>query len=493
MKKSVFNQHELTVAEALVGLIDTNPFTAKRKILEQQALGDLYVDNNAAWGNNSNNPNQNPVRALTYKILFELQSRLKQVKKISTTDAHIYQELCMSQLFYSVADIFYAQLNTGWNGTGEVDCYTVFVETYQQLYHVNFRDQLNPPEITHVFAVCYQNSRAFNAIYENIFGSSAEIVRLRSEIWQSIFTHKMCRYRESRYLVMNDVTTLITGPSGTGKELVAKAIAYARYIPFNSKTKQFVEAYKETFFPVHLSALSANLIESELFGHSKGAFTGALQNRVGRLESCSEYGTVFLDEIGEICENVQVKMLRVLQERSFQKLGENLDRKFKGKIIAATNRDLQEHIKLGQFRQDFYYRLCSDIIKTPSLCEQIENQNQLHQLIHFLCKKIVASNEVDQLADETLAVITETLGLQYSWPGNVRELEQCIRNVFIRGSYKPFENSSDLLAIVKSATITANELLNLYCKQVYKRTGSYVKTAEITGLDRRTVKKRVDS
>src|SRR5205807_1091162 len=111
--------------------------------------------------------------------------------------------------------------------------------------------------------------------------------------------------------------------------------------------------------------------ESELFGHARGAFTGALQDRGGRLEECSALGSVFLDEIGDVDPAIQVKLLRVLQSRSFERLGETKPRRFEGKILAATNRDLAAEIRAGRFREDFYYRLCSDIVVTPTLADQL--------------------------------------------------------------------------------------------------------------------------
>src|SRR5205085_3415278 len=118
----------------------------------------------------------------------------------------------------------------------------------------------------------------------------------------------------------------------------------------------------ESFHALSLSALSPTLIESELFGHRRGSFTGAIDDRAGWLEVCRPLGTVFLDEIGEIDPAVQVKLLRVLQTRTFVRLGDTRNRKFTGKIIAATNRDLAQQMQLGQIREDFYYRLCSDMI-----------------------------------------------------------------------------------------------------------------------------------
>src|SRR2546429_7883924 len=174
--------------------------------------------------------------------------------------------------------------------------------------------------------------------------------RLRAAVWQSIFTHDIRRYQRTLYERMGDFTTLITGPSGTGKELVARAVGLSRYVPFDPKTSTFAEDFAGSFYAINLSALPPTLIESELFGHRRGAFTGALQDRRGWLEVCPPRGTVFLDEIGDLDASIQVKLLRGIQTRTFQPLGDTQDRHLHGKLIAETNRLLSTAILGGSFR-----------------------------------------------------------------------------------------------------------------------------------------------
>src|SRR5262249_14365870 len=244
--------------------------------------------------------------------------------------------------------------------------------------------------------------------------------------------------------------------------------------------------------------LSPTLIESELFGHRRGAFTGALEDRAGWLEVCERFGTVFLDEVGDVDPAIQVKLLRVLQTRTFQRLGDTKSRTFHGKIIAATNRDLAHEIQAGRFREDFYYRLCSDIIATPPLAEQLrESPSELRYLVLFLAARIVGQEEAQALADEVTAWIAAHLGPAYPWPGNVRELEQCVRNVLIRGEYRPPARPApsargELTAQLMAGGLTAEELLCRYCTLVYAETGSFQETARRLGLDRRTVRNKVD-
>ena len=337
-------------------------------------------------------------------------------------------------------------------------------------------------------------------MFHDIVGESMPAARLRASIWQSVFTHNMRRYRRSLYAAMGDITTLIVGPSGTGKELTARAIGYSRYIPFQPRSQTFCENFATSFQPLNLSALSPTLIESELFGHVRGAFTGAVSDRVGWLESCPTLGTIFLDEIGDLDAQLQVKLLRVLQARSFQRLGCTQNRRFHGKILAATNRDLLSEMASGNFRQDFYYRLCADVVETPTLREQLlDCPDDLYSLCRHIATNI-APPEADSIASDAAQWIQEEMPAEYSWPGNFRELEQCVRNVMIRRRYAPtlITQRRELLpeeairVATDNASLTAEELMQRYCTLAYLELGSFEGAAKRLGIDRRTVKAKID-
>jgi transcriptional regulator with PAS, ATPase and Fis domain len=221
--------------------------------------------------------------------------------------------------------------------------------------------------------------------------------------------------------------------------LVARSIAMSRYVPFDETKLVFAEDLTRLFFPINIAALPGTLVESELFGHKRGAFTGAVQDKRGWLEACPPLGAVFLDEIGDLDPAIQVKLLRVIETRSFQAIGEGSAqlKRFEGKLIAATNRRLEKAIRQGAFREDLYYRLCSDQIVTPSLRQQIdESPGVLPDLVVFLARR-VAGPESEALAAETMAWMETHLDARYEWPGNYRELEQCVRNILIRKNYQP--------------------------------------------------------
>jgi transcriptional regulator with AAA-type ATPase domain len=310
-----------------------------------------------------------------------------------------------------------------------------FLREHENLFQFNNRKIRTNYKPEHLFACFFVFRRAFYHIFFNITGTSKPITKLRCRVWESIVTHDLLGWMQGLHERMKDIPTLITGPSGTGKERVAEAIGRSLYIPFDKK-KGFEIDFLSAFQPVNLSALSPTLIESELFGHVEGAFNNA-RDRIGRLESCPGTGAVFLDEIGELPAEIQVKLLRVLQTRRFQRVGENKDREFGGKVIAATNRDLAAELQAGRFREDFYYRLCADHITTPSLSEQLEDSPQdLLVMVEFVCRSIVGKDKAESLAQQVVGMIQRELK-DYTWPGNFRELEQCVRSYTIRKEYHP--------------------------------------------------------
>jgi len=211
-------------------------------------------------------------------------------------------------------------------------------------------------------------------------------------------------------------TVLLTGESGTGKEVFAQAI------------HRLSNRADKPFIPVHCAALNENLLESELFGHEKGAFTGATERVTGRFES-ADHGTLFLDEIGEISLATQVKLLRVLETRSFERVGGKQPITVDVRLVAATNRDLQAMVEAGTFREDLYYRLNVVAIRIPPLRDRREDIPPL--LEHFLRLAVQENGrQITGFAPEAVNLLEA-----YDWPGNVRELRNCVERmtVFARG------------------------------------------------------------
>ncbi len=207
-------------------------------------------------------------------------------------------------------------------------------------------------------------------------------------------------------------SVLVTGESGTGKELIAEAIHAAS------------PRAKAPFVRLHCAALSESLLESELFGHERGAFTGAFSRREGRFKQ-ADGGTLFLDEIGEVPAAVQVKLLRFLQERTFERVGGNETLRVDVRIIAATNRDLGTEIKKGAFREDLFYRLNVVAIELPALRDR---RGDVPALTSFFLRRYAAENgkTIETFADDALEALVE-----YRWPGNVRELENVVERAVV--------------------------------------------------------------
>jgi DNA-binding NtrC family response regulator len=354
-------------------------------------------------------------------------------------------------------------------------------------------------EAAHYIALLFQLQRAFRFIDEAVSGTSAAIVELRKRLWNNIFTFNPEWYLSYLCNRMEDFSLLLLGETGTGKSLVAKAIGCSGYIPFDASARRFAESFTASFKAINLSQYSTGVLESELFGHKKGAFTGAIDNHPGLFAKCSRHGSVFIDEIGDIDIPIQVKLLNVIQDRSYSPVGSHERQRFEGRVISATNRPIEKLLETGQFRSDFYYRLCSDVITLPSLRERIsQNPNELRELIAGLLHRVIESPE-EGLADRIATRIKEFVPKTYHWPGNVRELEQCIRRICITGTYQSQTLSSSKQANVsvfqadaQGKHLTAQQLLQGYCQFLYQQHQSYETVARIVNLDRRTVKKYID-
>ena len=292
------------------------------------------------------------------------------------------------------------------------------------------------------------------------------------------------------HVAQTNSTVLIFGETGTGKELVARAVHDAS------------PRCKQPFVAVNCAALPESLLESELFGHEKGAFTSAIGQRKGRFEMASG-GTIFLDEVGEIPLAMQAKLLRVLQERRFERVGGSQTIEVDVRVVAATNRDLLRLAKDGKFREDLYYRLNVVKIDLPPLCERTEDIALLAG--HFVAKFSRSGAPPKSIAPEAMEAL-----IQYRWPGNIRELENAIeracvttRDEVIRPENLPAEilrpgRPRHQLPVDLSRPL-AEQLTDLtsafeerYLRRALKRTRGHIgRTAVLTGLSRRTITEKL--
>ncbi len=501
--KKLLNGGEQSFGEAIRRLNATNPFLPARIEAEREALGRDYDDAGAPWNtlppSATLHPNHAKLKQACEDWILVVREKWPVKGSVSAEGIELYVEVFGFWLYQNYSTRFDGVIAAAQAGDRQAlrpEFFRSFcddVAHYLDLPGLQGRDGL---DARHLFASAFQIRRAFYHVFHLLVGGSQPMARLRAAIWQSIFTHDLGRYRRVLFARMADFATLITGASGTGKELVARAISFSRYVPYDPRGGGFSESFAEVFFPLNLSALSPTLIESELFGHRRGAFTGAVADRVGWMEQCPATGSVFLDEIGDVDASVQVKLLRVLQSRTFERLGDTETRQFEGKIIAATNQDLTAMMQQGKFREDFYYRLCSDLIRTPTLREQLDDApDDLGVMIASIATRLVGSAEGGAFAQETRRWIEKNLGHDYRWPGNFRELEQCVRNVMIRGEYRPAKleggGGDDWISQVGAGTLSEKELLERYTRMVFAQSLTLEETARRMGVDRRTVRARL--
>jgi sigma-54 specific flagellar transcriptional regulator A len=350
------------------------------------------------------------------------------------------------------------------------------------------------PQAIRMLELFYQMKRAHSAVASRLIGNGPSMRRLREDLWNSLFTRDIRRYERFLWNRLEDFSTLLSGETGTGKGEAAQALGLSGFIPFDAKRERFSERFTALFLPIHLAEYPETLIESELFGHRKGAFTGAIEHHDGVLTRTKPHGTLFLDEIGEVSLPIQVKLLRVLQERTFVPVGGREPQRFAGRIVAATHRSLSSMRSEGRLRDDFFYRLGTQCVELPSLRTRLmEAPEELALLVDQLCARILGEASPG-LAAEVRTCIGRDLGSDYPFPGNVRELEQCVRRVLLTGGCKATTageptKESPLETPLRDLAISAEELLKRYCGALYERHRNYVHVAQITGLDRRTVKK----
>ncbi len=302
---------------------------------------------------------------------------------------------------------------------------------------------------------------------DGMIGKSSELNRVRALIDKA---------------APSKANVLITGESGVGKELVAKSI----HDKSARKDKPFII--------VHCAALSESLLESELFGYEKGAFTGADSQHKGRFE-IADGGTIFLDEIGEINQSTQVKLLRVIQEKSFERVGGNQSINVDVRIVAATNRNLEEEVKAGKFREDLFYRLNVVRIPMPSLRER---KDDIPLLLHAFLREFNIENEKNIAGFDNRA---KSAIMKYSWPGNIRELRNCVESavVMCTGEEIKIEDlpasvrekgEEKLITIPIGMTLDEAEMVIIQ-ENLAACNGNKTKCAEILGIGRKTLHRKL--
>lgn len=463
--------------------ISLNPFSSQRLAVDLELTG-----------LSPGSPNEEIINKLTHTVSGVIervrQRNRDQVKSLSADDSELLRYGMLFQVFHLYCDD-YDQLIQQQVERGKDSCKVIFArEVLQRLTDFG----LSESDALQSLALFFQMRRAYFFI-RNIAGESQCVKELRKSLWNNIFTSDLGLYDTYLWNRMEDFSTMLLGETGTGKGMAASAIGRSGFIPFDVKTGCFSESFVKTFITINLSQFSEQLIESELFGHKKGAFTGAVDAHKGVFARCSPHGAIFLDEIGDVSVPVQIKLLQVLQDRHFSPVGSHNVERFQGRVIAATNQSIKSIREQGEFRDDFYYRLCSDTIEVPTLRKRLdEHPDEIFVILSFIIKRILGRSS-QELVQEIGEYILTNQPKDYPWPGNVRELEQCVRQILLRWNYtwqqSPDEPVEHFSTAIENGSLTAQQLLAYYCHRLYVKLGTYEAVGEVTELDRRTVKKYV--
>ena len=464
-----------------------------------------FVEGEPVWSYRAEHPEP---RANVWRIVAKLEPLVEQLRArlrsgvaAREEDLELYEDAALQLLYQRYYPKFYeAGFGSEQANPGRWRFYNEFLADWRHFFAIDGVSFPNEHDPRHTFACFRQIQRAFDITFRDIIGSSLPAARLRGAVWQSIFTHDMRRYRRTLYARMGEFATLITGPSGTGKELAARAIAESRYVPFDDRRLAFADDGEPVFFPINISALSPTLVESELFGHRRGAFTGAVGGPQGLAGDVSRTGVGIPGRAGRYGPGDSGEAAARDRDAHVPSGGRyggaavprQADRGHESRSGAG---DAQGAISRGSVLPS----VLGPGRRTPSLAEQLAaSPGVLRELVFYMARR-VAGAEGDALAGEVLPWIEENLGTEYAWPGNYRELEQCVKNVLIRRNYRPARaargRSGGGVRAARRARggLTADELLARYVTIVYSRTGSYEETARRLGLDRRTVKAKVDA
>ena len=461
----------------------TNPFSPQRLEVDQKILNRTFRDESERA--------EFLKHAVSARVEKLADDGLADVRRFSGEE----RELMRNAFLFEAYHVFFAQLDeliVAQEAAGDAPAKVTFADAALGLLA---RRGFSAEEARRFLAIFYQVRRAFYFIVQGLIGESDCMKSFRRHLWNNVFTHDIRWYDRYLWNRMEDFSTLLLGETGTGKGAAAAAIGRSGFIPFDERKGCFAESFTRGFVSLNLSQYPETLIESELFGHKKGAFTGAVEAHQGIFARCSPHGAIFLDEIGDVSAPVQIKLLQVLQERTFSPVGSHEKLRFRGRVIAATNRPLDQLRSEKLFRDDFFYRLSSDVITLPPLRQRIQ---ETPEELKFLVKHLVArtiGNDASELVALVMDALRKNLGPAYAWPGNVRELEQAVRRILLTSRYTgdtagvAQDDLGRLKAGLDRGDLDADALLAGYCSVLHRQHQTIEEVARRTNLDRRTVKR----
>ena len=506
---------------------DVNPFEAARLEVEQAALEDAFLYHGPFRCRRGDaipvDVNRGRIAARLVPVLERLRAALAAGKTLSTADRTLYVEACLAHLF-DVYDAAFQPIEKRAPACAVAALWHAFEADYDRLLAIPGA-KLRPLPCAHLFACAYQLSRAFHYIFFFIVGTSAPAGRLRAALWRAIFGRDLRRHVRTCADQANVISTLVIGETGTGKELAARSLGLSTYVPFDPIEKRFVAEPDAGFTAINVASLAGALLESELFGHRRGAFTGAHQDRKGLLDGSAPRPVVYLDEVGDLAPDKQSSLLRVLEDRKYRRVGDTEEQPFTARVVAATHWNLTELIEAGRFRLDLYERLAGARLLTPSLLEQLtsagdQRRDVLLELVSFFAGRVLAPDGGDAPAEDVARLTDDVDGVvqaqyaDYAWPGNARELLRFVESVHLGMSFTPVRaakpGASTLAAAGAKAAgeaaalrerlgeefmegkVSDEEMRGRYMAIVRARVGSDRKAAEVLGVHRSTLVAKMD-
>ncbi len=464
-----------------------NPFNPERKQLYARLIGRAFKEGDGL-------DFQALVDAVE-KVRVSLgDSGVLDYQKFRANDAEKVRMLVLFGCYHRMYALMDEHIENQLRSTGK----SILFKPGEECVHFLCQSGFSEEESVWYVGIFYQVRRAYYFISRNLIGSSPCMHAFKRRLWNNVFTHDIGNYETCMWDRMEEFSVLLVGETGTGKGSAASALGHSGFVPYDLEKRRFAFDFQDAFVAANLSQYSQNLLESELFGHRKGAFTGALSDYDGLFARCRAFGSVFLDEIGDVPLTAQIKLLRLLQEREYSPVGGRQILSFRGRVIAAANPSIDQYLTDGRFRHDFYYRLCSDRIELPALRQRIaESPQELEDMAQYLIRKITGI--VDRGVKGIVMEVLTTLKV-HDWPGNVRELEQAIRQILMSQQYCPWkepvdsvEKLDEFTCKIKNGALTASELLSGYARHLYDLNGSYETVSKILNVDRRTVKKYLNN
>jgi transcriptional regulator with AAA-type ATPase domain len=392
----------------------------------------------------------------------------------------------------------------------DVPFHDAFLDRYRSLFR---HRGLSVPEASHLLSLFYQARRVWYFASTKILGGSPSARAARLAIWRANIGRDACAYAGSLYRLMDEVPVLITGETGTGKELAAECVAWSRYIPFDVATRRFVRKPREDYHARNFCEVPDELVESALFGHKRGSFTGATADSTGFFGLPQVNGSLLLDEVGEIPRHIQAKLLRPLQNREYTPVGENQPREILGRLMFATHRDLEVMCREETFRPDLFERINGARIHMPSLRQILaEAPFELRTYVRAFVGKRIDDPEQAETWTEKVVVVLQATRAHHPWPRNLRELQHDTERCLLGDSAPPAPApatiapaspqpattapppSSEILGRrAKAGGVTLEEVERAYVTRLYALTGQNAsETARRAEIDRKKVSRLLD-